>query len=315
MESSSSLPPALTQLVGVAASLLTISLVVFCLIHIIPGDPVEAMLGEQANSSDRESLRRALGLDAPWPLQLLEYYRRLAHFDLGYSLYSQQSIASLLAGRLPYTAGLALMTMVFALLIAIPLGALSALYRNSLFDRATVLFAMLGSAIPNFVLGPIFIVIFAVILGWAPIGGADSWNGVVLPALSLSIGLAAVLAQQLRAALITIYREDYIRAAHARGLNPLQVLRRHALRNAALPVLTVLGMQLGALLGGAVITETIFAWPGLGALTVEAIERRDYPVVQGCVLCISVSYVLINMLTDRLYAWCDPRIQTTGNHR
>ncbi|MSR14783.1 MAG: ABC transporter permease [Gammaproteobacteria bacterium] len=309
MVTSATLSPVLTRLIAAAGSLFAISLVVFFLLHVIPGDPVEAMLGEQAGTADREVLRRALGLDVPWPTQLLDYYRDLAHFDLGVSLYSQEPIASLLIDRLPYTVGLALMAMLFALVIAVPLGALSALYRGSLFARGVTVFAMVGTAIPNFVLGPIFIVIFAVILGWAPIGGAEVWNGVVLPALSLSIGLSAVISQQLSAALTMIYREDYVRAAYARGLDRLQVLLRHALRNAALPVTTTLGLQLGALFGGAVITETVFAWPGLGALTVEAIERRDYPVVQGCVLCISVSYVLINMLTDGVYAWCDPRIR------
>jgi peptide/nickel transport system permease protein len=297
------------RLFAAVGSLLAVSLVVFCLLHVIPGDPVEVMLGEQASAGDRESLRRALGLDVPWPVQLFDYYRRLLHLDLGASLYSQQPITSLLLERLPYTLGLALVAMLFALIIGLSLGALSAFYRGSLLDRVTVWFAMIGGAIPNFVLGPGFIVLFAVILGWAPVGGAERWSAVVLPALSLSIGMAAVISLQLRAALITIYHQDYIRAAYARGLTNARVLRDHALRNAALPVITVVGMQMGGLLGGAVITETVFAWPGLGALTVEAIERRDYPVVQGCVLCISVSYVLINMLTDWLYAGCDPRIQ------
>jgi peptide/nickel transport system permease protein len=301
--------PILVRLAASMGSLFAISLVVFSLLHVIPGDPVEAMLGEHASTADRTSLRQALGLDLPWSTRLFRYYRNLAQGDLGNSLYSQQPIAELLAERLPYTGALAAAAVLCALLIAIPLGALSALYRNSTFDHASGFIAMLGGAIPNFVLGPIFIVIFAVHLGWAPIGGAEAMRSLVLPALTLGFGLAAVLSRQLRAALLAVYREEYIRAASARGLSNFQVLTGHALRNAALPVITVLGMQLGALLGGAVITETVFAWPGLGALTVEAIERRDYPVVQGCVLCISASYVVVNLVTDWLYAWCDPRIR------
>jgi len=306
------LHPVLLRLLAGMGSLLAISLVVFALLHMIPGDPVEAMLGEQASAADRESLRRALGLDLPWPTQLLNYYRKLAHADLGVSLYNQQPITNVLRERLPYTLSLALAATAIALVVALPLGALSSLYQGSMIDHAAGLFAMLGSAIPNFVLGPVLIVLFAVVLGWVPIGGAESPASVVLPALTLSLGLAAVLSRQLRAALLTVYREEYVRAALARGLSPARVLVHHALRNAALPVITVLGMQFGALLGGTVITETVFAWPGLGALTIEAIERRDYPVVQGCVLWFSFAYVLINILTDYVYAWCDPRIKLAG---
>lgn len=300
----------LLRLAVASATILGISALVFCLVHLIPGDPVDVMLGERATAADRESLRHTLGLDVPLGVQFVRYYTGLAQLDFGVSLQTQQPIAELLASRAPYTAALAGVALGFAVLIALPLGIWSALRPRRLPDHLGAGFALIGGALPSFVLGPILIVIFAVQLGWLPIGGAESPLSVVLPGATLSIGLAAILSRQLRAALLSVLSEPYLRAAAARGLPFSVTLRRHALRNAALPVLTVFGMQLGVLLGGAVITETVFAWPGLGTLTIEAIERRDYPVLQACVLIISTTYVLINTLTDLVCAWCDPRIES-----
>ena len=297
-----------TRVLSMLLTVLGISLTVFALLYVIPGDPVEALVGEQATPADRDALRHALALDLPVSAQLGRYYRHLLSFDFGTSLATQQPIAEILPACWWATLRLAATAMALALVLALPLGILAARYENRAWDRLSAGYAMLGSALPNFVIGPVLIIIFAVWLGWAPIAGADTVGSIVLPAATLSIGLSAVLARQLRAALLAVFTEDYLRAAAARGLSPLAVLLRHALPNAALPLLTLIGMQFGGLLGGTVITETIFGWPGLGALTVEAISRRDYPVVQACVLCISATYVLLNALTDLLYAWCDPRV-------
>lgn len=303
---------ALSRIAIAGATLFGISALVFCLIHLIPGDPVDVMLGEGASLADRESLRQQLGLSAPLSVQFVHYYSKLAELDLGVSLQTQQPIIELLASRAPYTFALAGVALGFALLLALPFGICAALRPQRWPDHLGAGFALLGGAFPNFVLGPLLIVIFAVQLGWLPIGGADSARSVVLPAATLSLGLAAILSRQLRAALLGVLAEPYLRAATARGLPFSTILRRHVLRNAALPVLTVFGLQLGALLGGAVITETVFAWPGLGTLTIEAIERRDYPVLQACILFISATYVMINTLTDLVSAWCDPRIDSAG---
>ena len=295
------------RLASAAAAILVVSLAVFCLIHLIPGDPIDAMLGEHATSTDRAALAHALGLDASLPTQLTRYYGGLLRFDLGRSVYTQRPIAAMLLERAPFTAALAISAVGLALLISIPLGILSALGPRSMWDRATLVLAVIGGAVPNFVIGPVLIVIFAVWLGWAPVSGAESVRGLVLPAVTLSLGLAAILVRQLRSALRGVLGADYIRTATALGATPFETMR-HALPNAALPVLSVAGTQLGVLMGGAVITETVFGWPGLGALTIEAIQGRDYPVVQACILYISLAYVLINTLLDLVYAWCDPRI-------
>jgi peptide/nickel transport system permease protein len=301
-----------SRIAAAAATILVLSLLVFLLIHLIPGDPVEAMLGEQASAADRAALREALGLDAPLSRQVAAYYGRLARLDLGTSLYGQQPVASLLRERLPYTCALAGAALSFAILLALPVGIAAARHVGQLPDHFSSWLAVLGGGVPGFVLGPVLLVVFAVQLGWVPIGGADTWSSVLLPAATLGLGLAAALSRQLRAALLAVFAEDYIRAAAARGLRPREIMFRHALRNAALPVLTVLGLQLAGLLGGVVITETVFSWPGLGTLTVEAIERRDYPVLQGCVLVISTAYVIVNLLTDSASAMVDPRLCTNA---
>lgn len=282
---------------------------VFLLIHLVPGDPVEVMLGEAAQPADREALRTALGLDQSLPLQLFSYLSDLSRLDLGVSLHSKRPIAEILAERLPATAQLAVTALVVAILLALPLGVLAAVRRDTPWDSGAMGFSMIGVSIPNFVMGPLLILLFSVYLGWLPVSGRTGPASLVLPALTLGTALAAVLSRMVRSALLEVLGEDYIRTARAKGMEERQVILKHALRNAALPVITVLGLQLGALLGGAVITEMVFAWPGIGQLTVESIQRRDYPVVQACVLVISLGYVMVNTLTDLLYAWLDPRIR------
>jgi peptide/nickel transport system permease protein len=286
--------------------------IVFLLIHLIPGDPVEIMLGESASAADREALRVALGLDQPVMLQFAHYLHGLMQFDLGTSLQSHRPVTDLLRERLPATLLLAGVTLAVTLALALPLGVLAAVHRGSPWDGGAMAFSMLGVSIPNFWLGPLLILVFSLWLGWFPVSGREGVGSVVLPAVTLGTGLAAVLSRMVRSSMLEVLGEDYIRTARAKGLPPQRVMLRHGLRNALLPVITLLGLQLGALLAGAVITETVFSWPGIGLLTIEAIQSRDYPVVQACVLLISVGYVLVNLLTDIAYAWADPRIRLGG---
>jgi peptide/nickel transport system permease protein len=283
--------------------------IVFLLIHLVPGDPVEVMLGETAQAADREALRQALGLDLPLWQQWWQYVSHLIDFDLGSSLHSKQKIVSLLAERIPATLQLAVASIVIAVAFALPLGVIAAVRKNTYWDKAAMTFSMLGFSIPNFWMGPLLILVFSVWLGWFPVSGNEGAASLVLPALTLGTALAALLSRMVRASLLEVLNEDYIRAARARGLDDWVVTWRHGLRNATLPVITVLGMQLGALLAGAVITETVFAWPGIGQLTIDSIQRRDYPVVQACVLLISLTYVIVNLLTDLAYAALDPRVR------
>ena len=275
----------------------------------VPGDPVEVMLGESAHPADREALRAALGLDRPVLSQLLSYLNGLLHFDLGQSLHSKQPISELLMQRLPATLELTGAALVIAVVIALPLGVMAALYRGKAQDSGAMLFSLLGISIPNFWLGPMLILLFSLWLGWTPVSGRETPGALILPAITLGTALAAILARMIRSTLLEVLHEDYIRTAQAKGLSRSTIIWRHALGNAWLPVITLFGLQLGALLGGAVITETIFAWPGLGSLLVESIQKRDYPVVQGCVLFISIAYVIVNTLTDLIYGWVDPRIR------
>ncbi|NCF27560.1 MAG: ABC transporter permease subunit [Gammaproteobacteria bacterium] len=292
---------------------LGVACLVFLLIHLVPGDPVEVMLGESARVGDREALRQTLGLDKPVLTQLLNYLQSLLHLDLGQSLYSKRAITDILAERLPATALLAAVALLVAIAIALPMGMLAALRQNSFWDFGAMSIAMVGVSIPNFVMGPLLILLFSFTLGWFPVSGMQGPASIVLPAITLGTALAAILSRMVRATLLEVLNEDFVRTARAKGLSEFQVLTRHALRNATLPILTLLGLQLGTLLGGAVITEMVFAWPGIGQLTVEAIQRRDYPLLQACVLVISVAYVTVNTLTDVLYAWLDPRIRIHGD--
>ncbi len=282
---------------------------VFLLIHLIPGDPVEVMLGESAHPADRAALRAALGLDLPVQEQLVNYFRGLARVDLGTSLHSQRLITDILAERVPATLELAVYALLFAVIIAVPLGVVAAIRKDSMLDVGAMSFSMLGVSIPNFWMGPILILIFSLWLGVTPVSGRGGVEHVILPAITLGTALAAILARMVRSSLLEVLNEDYVRTARAKGLPESRVIWRHAMRNAWLPVLTLLGLQLGTLLGGAVITETVFSWPGLGSLLVESIQKRDYPVVQGCVLVISLAYVVVNTLTDLLYVVIDPRIR------
>lgn len=282
---------------------------IFLLIHLVPGDPVQAMLGETATPTDLEALRKALGLDQPLLTQWWNYMTNLLHGDLGTSLYSKEPIIDILIERFPATLELAAAGLLVAILIALPLGSIAALRKDSIYDNSAMMFSLLGVSIPNFWLGPLLILLFSLTLGWFPVSGRENLLSLVLPAITLGTALSAILARMIRSTLLEVLNEDYIRTARAKGLRESAVVIHHALRNASLPIITILGLQLGTLLGGAVITEIIFAWPGIGQMTIESIQRRDYPVVQACILLISLSYVLVNTFTDILYGWLDPRVR------
>jgi ABC-type dipeptide/oligopeptide/nickel transport system permease component len=297
------------RLVLTVPVLLGVATLVFALIHLVPGDPAEAMLGESAPAADLADLREKLGLDEPLLVQYGHFLRGLIQGDLGTSFRYNTPVASEIGQRLGRTAQLALVAMAVSVVIAVPLGILGALYRGRAIDQAAMAVSLAGIAMPNFWLGPLLAIIFAVELGWLPVSGTGSWRHLVLPALTLGAALAAIVARMTRASLVEELGELYVLAARARGVSRGRAVIRHALRNSLIPVVTILGLQLGAVLTGTIITETIFSWPGVGRLLIQAINFRDYPLVQGCILFIAVTYVLMNLLVDVTYAWLDPRIR------
>ncbi len=284
-------------------------LLTFLLIHLVPGDPVEVMLGESASSADREALRAELGLNQPLSQQFGTYLNRLAHGDFGYSIHSKASIAGLIKIRYPATLKLALLSLLIGLVVGIPLGIYSALKAGHWQDIMVTIISVRLSAMPAFWLGPVLMLIFAVWLGWLPVSGMESNTSIILPAVTLGFGLSAILTRMTRTSLLEVLNDDYIRTARAKGLSERVVILRHAMRAALLPIITIVGLQMGSLLAGAVITETIFSWDGIGRLLVESIEKRDYPVTQACVLVVALSYVVVNLLTDILYRLADPRVR------
>lgn len=284
-------------------------LLTFWLLHLVPGDPVEVMLGESATQTDREALRTELGLNAPIVEQFGMYLSRLSQGDFGRSIHTQTPIIDMVSVRYPATLKLALLALLIGLTIGIPLGVLAALRARSWVDVTVMIMSVRLSAMPAFWLGPVLMLFFAVWLGWLPVSGMETRAHIILPAITLGLGLSAVLTRMTRTSLLEVLNEDFIRTARAKGLTERHVIVRHALRAALLPLITIVGLQMGSLLAGAVITETIFSWDGIGKLLVESIEKRDYPVTQACVLMIALSYVFVNTLTDALYGWADPRVR------
>jgi peptide/nickel transport system permease protein len=282
---------------------------VFLIIHLIPGDPVEIMLGERATTGERDRLREALGLNRPVWIQYLDFLKNAVTGDLGVSLHSQKPVWSLVLERFPATLELALAAMAFAVCLAIPLGVLAAAKRNTAIDRGSLFIALLGVSMPNFWLGPMLIIVFSIELGWFPVSGRGGLSHLILPAVTLGTAMAAILTRMTRSSMLEVIREDFVTVARAKGLTEFSILVKHGLSNALLPILTVIGLQFGALLAGAIITETIFSWPGVGRLTIQAIQTRDYPLVQGCVLMISLGYVFVNLMVDLLYSVVDPRVK------
>lgn len=282
---------------------------VFLLLHFVPGDPVEIMLGENAQTASKEALRASLHLDLPLPQQYARFWISLFQGDMGTSFLSKQPVATLIAQRIPATFSLALCALGWAVLIAIPLGVLSAAFKDSWFDKSVLFYTILGVSMPSFWFGPLLMLLFAVELGWFPVSEQEGLVSYVLPSLTLGLGLSAILTRMTRATMAEVLTQEYIVTAKSKGLSWRAVHLKHALKNALIPVITILGMQLGSLLAGAVITETIFDWPGLGELVYRAIQSRDFPVVQGCVLVIATTYVVANTLADIAYSLANPRIE------
>jgi ABC-type dipeptide/oligopeptide/nickel transport system permease component len=282
---------------------------VFLMIHIVPGDPVEQMLGEGAAPGAAAQLRHSLGLDQPLRAQYSHYLLGIVRGDLGQSFKFQAPVRQIIFERYPATLQLAFLALVVCAAIAIPAGVLAAHRRGQFPDRLVGLFTLFGLAIPNFALGPLLILLFSIEIGLLPVSGRNGLASFVLPAATLGAALAAILTRMVRGAMLEELSADYIRTAKAKGLSTAAVLFRHGLRNALIPIITILGLQFGTLLAGTIVTETIFSWPGIGRLTVQAISARDYPLLQGCILVISLSYVLVNLLTDAIYSLVDPRVR------
>ncbi len=297
------------RLVLTVPVLLGVATLVFSLIHFIPGDPALAMLGETASPEDVAELRTRLGLDRPLVEQYGSFLGGVLQGDLGTSLRTSQPVSQAILERLPATIELAAAAMIVAILISIPLGIAAAVWRGTSIDHGAMTLALLGISIPNFWLGPLLAIVFAVELGWLPVSGRGAIGHLILPAISLGAALAAILARMTRATLLEELREQYVQAARARGASRARAVIRHAFRNSLIPIVTLLGLQFGAVLTGAVITETIFAWPGIGRLLIQSIGFRDYPLVQGCILLIALTYLAVNLLTDLAYGVLDPRIR------
>jgi peptide/nickel transport system permease protein len=294
---------------------LVVSLV-FLLIHLVPGDPVLAMLGEGATPADVDALRHQYGLDQPLWKQYLHYWNGVLHGNLGDSIRLHDSVAHLVAQRYPYTLALTVAALGIGLVLALPAGIAAAVRRGRWQDQVLSVVSLFGLSVPGLALGPVLILVFSILLGWLPVSGANAggtksidWHYLVLPAIAMGASLAAILTRMVRTAMLEELGQDYIRTARAKGLSERAVVWRHALPNALVPIVTVVGLQFGALLAGAIVTEKIFSWPGLGRLAVDAISNRDYALVQGCLLSIGLTYVLVNLLTDVVYRWVNPRMR------
>jgi ABC-type dipeptide/oligopeptide/nickel transport system permease component len=294
---------------------LVVSLV-FVLIHLVPGDPVQLMLGEGASPADLDSLRHQFGLDQPLHTQYIRYWAGVLHGNLGSSIRLHDSVTHLILERYPYTLALTLAALVLALALALPAGILSAVRRGRALDQSISVVSLFGLSVPGIALGPILILVFSIVLGWTPVSGANAggstaidWRYLILPSVTMGASLAAILTRMVRTAMLEELGQDYIRTARAKGLSEVAVVCRHALPNALVPIVTVIGLQFGALLAGAIVTEKIFSWPGLGRLVVDAISNRDYALVQGCLLAIGLTYVLVNFFTDVVYRFINPRMR------
>jgi peptide/nickel transport system permease protein len=301
----------ISRFANLATVIFGVLLLTFLLIHLVPGDPVEVMMGESASIADRETLRADLGLNQPLIQQFGSYLSKLAQGDLGSSIHTKTPIIELIKARYPATLKLAVLSLIIGLFIGIPLGIYAALKVNHWQDFVVTIVSVRFSAMPAFWLGPMLMLVFAVWLGWLPVSGMESNTSIILPAITLGFGLSAILTRMTRTSLLEVLNDDFIRTARAKGLSEKTVIVRHALRAALLPIITIVGLQMGSLLAGTVITETIFSWDGIGRLLVESIEKRDYPVTQACVLVVALSYVLVNLFTDMIYRFADPRVRAS----
>jgi len=307
----------LTRLILTVPVVWLVVSVVFLLIHLVPGDPILQMLGDSAAPADVSALRHQYGLDQPLATQYVSYWRGVLQGNLGNSIRLHETVSHLVATRYPYTIALTLASLTIALALALPAGIVAAVRRGRGPDQIISVISLVGLSVPGLVLGPVLILVFSIILSWLPVSGASSgggihgieWQYLVLPSVAMGASLAAILTRMVRTAMLEELGQDYIRTARAKGLRESAIVWRHALPNALVPIVTVVGLQFGALLAGAIVTETIFSWPGLGRLVVQAISNRDYALVQGCLLLIGLTYILVNLLTDVVYRWVNPRMR------
>ena len=295
---------------------LVVSLV-FLLIHLVPGDPILQMLGQGATPADIASLRHLYGLDQPLWTQYIRYWGGVLQGNLGVSIRLHETVARLIASRYPYTIALTFSALGLALVLSLPAGIFAAVRRGRFADQALSVVSLFGLSVPALALGPILILVFSILFEWLPVSGANAtgtssidWRYLILPAVTMGTSLAAILTRMVRTAMLEELGQDYIRTARAKGLSESAVVWRHALPNALVPIVTIVGLQFGALLAGAIVTETIFSWPGIGRLVVSAISNRDYALVQGCLLAIGLTYVLVNLFTDLVYRWINPRMRS-----
>jgi ABC-type dipeptide/oligopeptide/nickel transport system permease component len=308
----------LTRLVLTLPVVWLVVSLVFLLIHLVPGDPILQMLGDGATPADIDSLRHQYGLDQPLWLQYVRYWSGVLHGDLGSSIRLHDSVGHLIVARYPYTLTLTIAALAWALVLALPAGILAAVRRGRWVDQSLSVVSLFGLSVPGIALGPLLILVFSIMFGWLPVSGASAggargsidWRYLVLPSIAMGASLAAILTRMVRTAMLEELGHDYVRTARAKGLSEMSVVCRHVLPNALVPIVTVVGLQFGALLAGAIVTEKIFSWPGLGRLVVDAISNRDYALVQGCLLSIGLTYVLVNLLTDVVYRWVNPRMRT-----
>jgi peptide/nickel transport system permease protein len=289
--------------------LLGVVTLVFFLIHFIPGDPVDIMLGDFALPADKQELRESMGLNRPLLIQYVDYIADVIRGNFGTSIHSKRPVIDEIFERIPASAELMTGAMIVALLMAFPLGILSALKPYGPLDSTSMFIAFIGVSMPNFWLGPLLIILFSIQLDWLPINERGGIEHLILPSITLGTAMAAMLSRMIRSSLLEVLREDYVQNARAKGLPGWKVILKHGLRNALIPVITIIGLQVGVLLSGAIITESIFDWPGMGSLLLEGIYSRNYPLVQGCILTIATTYVIVNLITDIAYAWVDPRIR------
>jgi glutathione transport system permease protein len=297
------------RLFGLLPTLLIVAVLVFLFVHMLPGDPARLAAGPQADSQTVEMVRRDLGLDRPLPQQFVNFFGRMLHWDFGTSLSTKRAVSTEIAERFLPTLLLTLASMAWSVLLGMAIGIVSAVYRNEWPDRLGMTLAVSGISFPAFALGMLLMEIFSVQLGWLPTVGADSWRHYILPSLTLGAAVAAVMARFTRASFVEVIQEDFVRTARAKGLNERTVILKHCLRNALIPVVTMTGLQFGFLLGGSIVVETVFNWPGLGRLLVDAVGMRDYPVIQALVLLFSLEFILINLVVDLLYGFINPTIR------
>ncbi len=297
------------RLLHLVPVLLGISFLVFLLLHLVPGDPVRVMLQDVGSAEQVERMRHQLGLDRPLYLQYVTFVVRATQGDLGRSIHTHRPVAQEIAFRVPYTMRMAVAAMLVAIVLGIALGAIAATHHQSILDYGTMVIALAGVSLPSFWLGLVLILIFSLYLRWLPPAGADSFLHLILPSVTLGSGAAAIIARLTRSSMLEVLRQDYIRTASAKGVGGRRLVYRHALKNAMIPVVSIVGLQFAGLLGGAVIVETVFGWPGIGRLAVDSIFNRDIPVIQAVVLVAAVIFVFVNLLVDLFYGILDPRIR------